>query len=194
MEEEKKGTSEEGTEEESSASGEEKTVPLERFNEVYGQLKDVRKEIESLKTEKKAGGLSPEQEKELQAQEYLEKLIVKTLDKKDQESKQAKETGDKAHKESVDSTLSLNPDVKRADFVKFLAEEANKYGVSNVEGAMNLYKQMNKSVLEAAQKAKDELKKKPGAISNEGSGGKSTPDDTGKSLNQIADEIIRGMK
>ena len=192
MEEEKGGTLE-GVEGE-SPTPEDKTVPLERFNEVYGQLKDVRKEIDSLKTEKNKGGLTPDQEKELQAQEYLEKLIVKTIDKKEQTTKQAQEQEQKEFESSVDSTLSLNPDVKRPEFVAFLEKEADKYGVTTVEGAMNLYKQLNKTVLEAAQKAKEDLRKKPDSLQNEGSGGKKLPDDSGKSLNQIADEAIRGLR
>lgn len=197
MEEEEKeetSTEETSTEESSASEEDKKTVPLERFNEVYGQLKDVKKEIESLKTKEAKTGLNPEEEKELKAQEYLQGLIEKTLSKREEQAAQAKVRAEKELKENIEETLSLNPDVKRTDFVKFLENEADKYGVNTVAGAMNLYRQINKTTLEANQKAKDELKKKPSSLSNEGTGGGKAPDDTGKTLRQIAEEAIRGLK
>ena len=63
---------------EDTQSGE-KMIPESRFKEVYGQMKNLEREITTLKSKESGSGLTEEQQKELQAKEYLKSLLKETL-------------------------------------------------------------------------------------------------------------------
>ena len=171
----------------------EQTVPIHRFQEVYGKMKSLEQDITALKNQGEKSGLSEEQRKELQAKEYLKGLLKETL----AEDKKSKETAEQAEaqqfKEQVGEVLDINTDVKKSDFLKFLETEADSYGIEDVKGAMNLYRKLNNLSKEVAEKTKKELSQKPSLPSHEGgSAMKEYPEDKGKSLWQIAKEAVRG--
>ena len=172
---------------------EEKAVPYTRFKEVNDKMKTLEGEITALKTQKSDGGLSPEQKKELEAKTYLKNLLKETMD----ETKTAESQKEKAELEKFDQDvseiLSVNADVKKDDFLKFVEEEAATYGIESVDGAMKLYRKMNDLSKEVSEKTKKELLGRPKLPEHEG-GGKQEPSDAGKSLWQIADEVIKGVK
>ena len=165
---------------------EEKSIPYSRFKEVNDDLKTLKQEIAGLKTQKSDGGLSPEQQKELDAKTYLKSLLTETLN----ENKQVESQKEKAELEKFDSdvseSLSVNTDVKKDEFLKFIEEEASAYGIESVDGAMKLYRKMNNLTKEVSEKTKKEMLGKPRLPEHEG-GGKEEPSDAGKSLWEITD-------
>lgn len=173
---------------------EEKTVPYGRFKEVNEEKNRLEQEIASLKNQKRDGGLSPEQEKELQAKQYLKSLLKETLAEEEKAKQEAEATELKQFEASVDEVLALNPAVKRDDFLKFIEEKSDEYGIQTPEGAMKLYLDLGKLSKDALDKAKDELRGKPKLPHHEGEGGSKQVDDTGKSLYQIASEAIANLK
>lgn len=173
---------------------EEKFVPYTRFKEVNDKFKTLEGEIAALKTQSKEdGGLSPEQKKELEAKTYLKNLLKETLD----ETKQAESAQEKAELErfekDVEESLSIHTDVKKEDFLKFIEEDAPAYGIESVDGAMKLYRKINDLSKDIAERTKRDMKSKPSFPTHEG-GGSSDANDAGKSLWQIADEVIKNLK
>lgn len=170
---------------------EDQSVPYHRFKEVLDKTKTLETEIQSLKVTKGKDGLTPEQEKELQAKEYLQKLIKDELHaEKEAKEKQEKQEQEK-FEEEIDEVLARNTDVKRDDFLKFIQEKGEKYGVTGVAQAMSLYRDFESLSKEA--KAKDDKDKKPPVLSHEG-GEKIYEEDKNKSIFGIAEDAKRGLK
>ncbi|KKL08000.1 hypothetical protein LCGC14_2580320 [marine sediment metagenome] len=182
--------------ESSTPKEEEKTtVPYERFKEVNDKMRNLETEIQGLKSQKDESGLNTEQKKELEAKEYLKGLLKETLtEQKDESTKEEQAQQEKFDKDVAD-ILSVNTEVKKDDFLKFVEKEADTYGISSVEGAMLLFRKINNIKTETAEDTRRDIDKKPGIPSTEGGGGGSkTPEtDKGKSLNQIADEVTRDL-
>jgi len=172
---------------------EEKVVPYARFKDVNDKFRNLEQEISALKTKKEDGGLSTEQKKELEAKTYLKKLLSETLE----ETKTAETEREKAElvkfESEVEEVLSVNTDIKKDEFLKFIEEEASKYGIESIDGAMKLYRKMGDVEKNVAERTKRDMKSKPVFPSHEGSSGGET-NDNGKSLWQIADEIISNLK
>lgn len=200
MDEEKKEVSSETSVEEPSTSeteesaGDKKpdtpTVPLERFREVYGKVKELEEEISTLKAKPE----TPEQDKELQAKMYLKNLYKEILQEEQAVSSKKEQREISDFNAEVDDVLLVNPGIKREDFLKFIEEKSEDYGLESVSGALKVYKDLRAVAQTASEKAKEELKKKPGLPSHEGGGSKPAYDDKGKSLQDIAQEVARGLK
>lgn len=177
-------------EDDNLGSSPEKTVPLERFQEVYGEMKALKDEVNLLKekSDTQPGGLTPQQKQELEAKEYLAKLIderlTETSSKREQE--EVKELQEFASE--LETVLEMNSSVDKEQFMKFLEEEADNYDVSSVKGAMAVFKKINSSTEEGKVKAKEDLARKPNLPSSDFGGGKSSYEDKGKSFYQIAEE------
>lgn len=170
----------------------EKFVPESRFKEVYGQMKTLEREISSLKEQKQEGTLTEDQQKELQAKTYLKGLLKETLAEQEKEVS-TKETQELSEfEEELSGVLSVHSDVKKNDFLVFLEKEGDDY--SSLEAAVRGYKRLNETAQQASDKAKRDALKKPSIPFSEGARSGSNenyPDDSKKSLWQIAQEAIR---
>jgi len=166
----------------------EQTVPIGRFNEVYKKTKELEEKIGTLKTDK-GEQLTPEQQKEQQARNYLKGLIKEERDAFLEAEKEAKAKEQAEFEEEVDDILAIHTDVKRGDFLKFIETKSDEYGVKSVKGAMRLYKDLGKIKSETEEETKDNLSKKPNLPKSEGAKPKSLPDDSGKSYEQIQREV-----
>jgi len=175
---------------------EEKTVPYSRFKEVNDGRKQLEERIKTLEEKKQDTGLTTDEKKELEAKQYLEKLVNETVEKREKTQKEKEEHETATFKREVDEILDLNPDVKRAEFAAFLEKEADKYGVESVKGAMTLYKDLQKLKTETTDKTKKEIAAKPKSLQPGGGGGEINwaEKDKGKSLSQIASEVIKDLK
>lgn len=181
------------TPEEESSTPEERTVPYERFKEVNSKLHQTEAEVQSLKTQKRDEGLTPEQEKELQAKTYLKNLLKETITDVEKERSQQETEEQKSFEREIDDSLLINSDVNRADFLKFVENKADKFGITTVTGAMLLYREMNNLSKESADKAKRDVLRKPGLPSSDGGSGTRKYDDSGKTMSQIAEEAKRDL-
>ena len=170
---------------------EEKSVPVGRFNEVYKEKKELEQKLEEAKT-----STTPQAKtKEEQAEEYLSKLTEKALDKRELAQKAAQAKEKKEFNAEVDDLLSVHTDVKKDEFLKFMEENGDKYGVKSVKGAMSLYKDLVVLKKNTAEETKDSLSKKPGLPKSEGiPGSGKTYDDKGKTLEQIKEEAIAELE
>ncbi|MFA5037937.1 MAG: hypothetical protein WC479_12270 [Candidatus Izemoplasmatales bacterium] len=176
------------------SSPEEKTVPYERFKEVNDNLKTLKEEIDTIKNAStQPGGLTPQQKQELEAKEYLAKLIDERLSETETNRNKAEEEELKSFKSELDNVLELNSSVDKDKFMKFLEDEADDYGVQTVQGAMNLYKKLNDTSKEAQETAKRSLSSKPNMPSSDGNGGGESYDGKGKNFYQIADEAKKSL-
>ena len=161
-----------------------KTVPLSRFNEVYGEKKALEEKLKEKEV--------PDDKKEQEAKNYLKNLQRETLKEIRAEEEKAKEQELANFNKEVAEILELNSDVKKADFLKFIEEEAEKYGVQSVSGSMSLYRKFEEVSKTSSDKTKREISSKPKLPSNEG-GGNETYNDSGKSLYQIANEAKKEL-
>jgi regulator of replication initiation timing len=179
--------------EESSTSEEEQkpTVPLERFNEVYGkmksyeeQIKAVSQDINALKQKGRDEGLNETEKQELEAKNYLKNLIQETQKEIHESEKSAKEQELANFAKQVDDAL-IDSGVKKSDFLDFLEKDADEYEFGSVKAAMNFYKKHKLT-------EEKEPKEKPSLPNSDASpGGKQTYDDTGKSLRQVLNELTK---
>jgi len=167
----------------------EQTVPISRFNEVYKKTKELEEKIGTLNTDKDI--LTPEQQKEKQAEEYLSKLTEKVLEKRESARKEAEAKEQAKFEEEVDDILAIHTDVKRDEFLKFVEKKSDEYGVKSVKGAMKLYKDLGKLKSETEDELKDNLSKKPNLPKSEGASPKTPTDDSGKTYEQIQREVER---
>ena len=170
----------------------EQTVPISRFNEVYKKTKDLEQEIGTLKTKGSEEQLTPEQQKERQAEDYLSKLTEKVLEKRETAKKEAEAKEQREFEGEVDDILAVHTDVPRDEFLKFIEKKSDEYGVKSVKGAMKLYKDLGKLKSETEEETKENLSRKPNLPKSEGTSSLKTPaDDSGKSYEQIQQEVER---
>lgn len=191
---EQKGATPAETGEKAAATPTVESVPKERFDEVYGQMKELERTVKDLQTKSDRGETTPEQEKELQAKTYLKNLLKETLTEKEREEQEAKAKEEREFRTEVEEVISKNPGTKRDDFMAFLEKEGDDY--ASVASAMKAFKRLGEISTKAKEEAKEELKKKPSMPSNDGgSGGTWTPEnDKGKTMWQIAAEAVKGIK
>jgi len=175
-------------EEETSTS--EQSVPYSRFKEVNEKAKSTEQELQTLKAEK--GVLTPEQQKEKQARTFLKGLVKEQLQEEEEERKATEAKEQKEFESNVDDVLSVNTIVDRTEFLKFIEDNSNKYGITTVKGAMKLYKDLNKIKDETVEQTKENLAVRPKLPKSQGAGD-ITPDHSGdkqKSYEQIVSETI----
>ena len=189
------GAAPEGAEDSPPQESKGETVPIGRFNEVYKETKELKEEVAALKGKAEPGTQTPEAQKEADAEKYLDNLLDKRLDARETAAKEATAKEDTELKESIDNTLSINTDVKREEFLKFMEEKRDTYKFQSVEGAMSIYRDMNNLTKEVQEKTKEDMGDKPSFPKTEGapSGGE-TIDDSGKTLQQIANEAVSAKK
>lgn len=168
----------------------EQTVPISRFNEVYKKTKELEQEVGTLKSK---GGeqLTPEQQKERQAEEYLSKLTEKVLERRESAKKEAEAKEQKEFEGEVDDVLAIHTDVPRDEFLKFIEKKSDEYGIKSVKGAMKLYKDLGKLKSETEDEVKENFTRKPNLPKSEGTSFKPPADDSGKTYEQIQQEIER---
>ena len=171
---------------EEDSSTEEKTVPYSRFKEINEQKKTAEQERDSLK--QKEGVLTPEQQKEKQAKDYLRGLIKEEREAILKAEKDAETQEQKKFEEEVSDILDVNPEVDKEKFLKFIEKDSNEYGISSVKGAMKLYKDMGRVKTDTEEATKEKLSKKPNLPKSEGTPIGTPPDDSNKTLDQIAEE------
>lgn len=179
------------TGEDTSESDKSQTVPIGRFKEVYSKTKELEQQIQDLKGKESDKGLSQEEQKELQAKNYLKGLLKETLDEQKQHEEQATQEEQNKFNEEVDEQLSVHTDVNRDDFLKFVEDKGEEYGTTSVKGAMKLYRDLNNLKKSASEEVKEDLSKKPNLPSHEGGSSESHVDDSKKSYQQIVEEATR---
>ncbi len=179
--------------ESSTSEASEKMIPESRFNEVYGKMKTLEREIGTLKEGKRDGTLSEDQQKELQAKEYLKGLLKETLSEQERTKQEQEQQEVREFKDKVETVLAIHTDVKKDDFLKFLEEEGDDY--ASVDAAMKVYKRLSETAKDASEKAKQSISKKPKLPSSEGTGGSVdyAESDKGKTMWQIAQEAAREL-
>jgi len=170
-----------------------KTVPYERFKEVNDKLHEVGAKVAELE-KKGSSGLTPEQEKELQAKTYLKNLQKETFAEIEKEKQEAQAQEQRDFEKSFNEALAANVDVKREDFKKFLEENGDDF--ATVTSAMKHFKTIDKATKESYEKAKSDLTGKPRSPANEGMGGgmERPAEDKGKSIYEIAQEAVAALR
>jgi len=167
---------------------EDKPVPYHRFKEVNDQLKELREMVKP----KDNSAKTPEQEKEEKAKEYLKNLHKEVL-AEEQKAKQIQEEKElKDFKEQLSEVLSVNTNVKRAEFEKFLETDGDDY--SSIASAMKAFKRFNEIETKGKEKGKEEMKGKPKMPSHEGPQAEAPVEDKTKSIRQIAEEAIGSLE
>ena len=159
-EEEIKEEGQEGAEEGKDGEGEPsgKVVPLENLQAVQAEKIRIEGELKELKD--KPGVTKEEvEDKEQKAEKYLETLVGKVFDKREQAAKENTTKEENQFETDVNNVLSIHTDVKRDDFVKFIEEKGEKYHVTSVEGAMQIYRDINKLTGEAKEEGKKDADK-----------------------------------
>lgn len=191
------GSKKEG-EGEGEGNGEQKFVPYSRFKEVNNKVKELENAINNtnnLQAKKDEGkALTPEEQKDLNAKNYLKGLLKETLEEQEKSKQEATAKELKEFNASVDNVLEINPDVKKDEFLKFIEENEDKYKFSSVDGAMAIYKDLNKVKSEAKEQGKKEVQNRPKFPANEGSPAPKSYDTKGKSFSQIAEEAKRELE
>ena len=177
-------------EEESSTS--EKTVPYKRFKDVNEAKNVAEQKLQTLETQK-TETLTPDQQKEKQAKDFLKGLVKEQLEA-DAKTKKATETKEQKEFESnVDDAIVANPKIDKNEFKKFIEDNAEKYGITGVSGAMKLYKDMNKIKDDTVEETKENLAAKPKLPKSKGVADTTTDysGDKDKTYEQVQEEIIR---
>lgn len=192
LEDVKEEGSEETTTEESSTT-EEKTVPYDRFKEVNDSKKGLEEEVKTLK-DSQPDKLTPEQEKEKQAEEYLSGLVKKEIDKNVKTQKDAEVAEEQEFNQDVQDVLDENQDIKKADFLAFIEKEGDNF--ANVKGAMSIFKQIGSKTKDAKAEGQEEERSKPELPSSEGGAVEFTdppPEDKNRTLSQVVQDVVKGM-
>lgn len=174
--------------EEKDEEKKEQFVPESRFKEVYGKMKELERDVSTLREGKKEGTLTEEQTAELKAKEYLKGLLKETLAEEKSRETQSEKAEIEKFETDVKEVLSIHSDIKKEDFLDFLEKDGDDY--SSIAAAMKGFKRLLEKEKDGTEKAKKDLSKKPSLPSSEGSGYNPNkyPDDKGKSLWQIAQE------
>lgn len=169
---------------------EEKTVPYSRFKEVNEQKKTAEQERDSLKKTTEPQ-LTPEQQKEKQAKDYLRGITKEVLAEEKKAVKEEEVQEQKKFEDEVSDILAVNTDIDKDEFLKFIEDNGDKYGITSVKGAMTLYKDMGKAKTDTEEKTKEDLAKKPNLPKTEGAKPEKSVDDSEKTFQQVVDEELR---
>ena len=173
-----------------SSTDKDKTIPYDRFSAVVQERNELREKLSKGETARKdeVKTLTPEEKKEVDAKQYLKNLYKEVITEETAQRKQMEEQELKAYNTEVNTALELNTDVKREDFLKFVKEKSESYGVKSITGAMALYKDLNKSVLDAKDQGQKEILNRPKTPTNEGQTSTKSEDTSDKSFYQLAQE------
>lgn len=171
---------------------EEQKVPYSRFKEVNDKVGKLEQEISSLKTQKAGGGLTPEQDKELKAKEALQKFIDEGLEKREKARQEQEANEQRQFEDEVNEVLANNTDIKKPDFLDFIEKKSEKFGITTVKGALELYRHLDT----VKKEGYEEAFKKPGMPSHEGGVERiePKPEDKGKSFSQITNEVQNELR
>ena len=178
-------------EESSTLEEEEKTVPYNRFKEVNEAKKEAEQKIQTL--EEKGDVLTPEQQKEKQARDYLKGLVKEQLGEEAKAKKAEEVQEQKKFESDVDDVLTVNSKVDREEFLKFIEDDSKKYGITDVTGAMELYKDLGKIKSDTAEETKENLANKPNLPKSEGTAEikQDLSGDKNKTLQEITEEAMK---
>ena len=177
----------------SPGAGEGQYVPYHRFQEVNDRLGELKEQIAALEQKKQEDNISPSEQKELEAKQYLEKMTRDVIEKMDKErvSKEGDEL--KQFDKEVGEALEAHKDIKRDDFLKFLEESGDDY--ASVASAMKGYKRLESAKEDGKKDAKLDIAGKPGLPRSEAAaGGGTQAEDKGKSIFQLAEEAKARLK
>ena len=161
------------------------TVPKSRFDEVYSKQKEAEKELADLKAKQTEDGAPSAEDKAFEDKVRIasEKISKEKTDASTEEQKQ--------HDTDVDNILTVYTDVDRDNFTKFIEENSEKYSITSVQGAMNVYRDINKMAAETEEQTKQRLLQKPALPRNEGNPSPGAIDDSNKTIEQIAEEAAQ---
>lgn len=187
------GDNSEETTDSSSETKTEQAVPYDRFKQVNDQKRELEERIQDLEKKDSTGSLTPEQQKELQAKTYLKSLLSETLEEQKKSQEAAEKAEQRKFEQDVDDQIVANPEVKRAEFVKFLEKEGDDY--SSVSAAMKGFRRLNETAKEAAEKTKENFERKPKMQTSQGAGGgafsEPPAEDKDKSFWEIARDAMK---
>ena len=171
---------------------EEQTVPYQRFKDVNEAKKEAEQKLQTLEAEK-GETLTPEQQKEKQARDYLKGLVKDQLDEETKSKEVAETQEQKQFDSEVDDVLAVNSKVDREEFLKFIEDDSKKYGITDVTGAMELYKDLGKIKSDTVEETKENLAKKPNLPKSEGTAEtkQDISGDKDKTIQQLTEEIIK---
>lgn len=190
------GDGSDSTTDSSSETKTEQAVPYDRFKQVNEQKRELEQRVQELEKKDSQGTLTPEQQKELQAKSYLKNLLAETLDEQKKSQVAAEKAEQQKFEQDVDEQIVKQPDVKRADFLKFIEKEGDDY--SSVASAMKGYLRLEQVSKETEQKTKENFDRKPSMPTSQGAGGgtftEPPADDSKKSFWEVASEAMRGSK
>ena len=178
------------TSEESSAS--EQTVPYDRFKEVNDSKKELEEKVSTLEKDAPEK-LTPKEEAEKQAKDYISGLVAEELTKKETAKKEADTTEERKFNQDVQDALDENQDAKKADFLKFVDEQGENF--TSVKSAMSFFKQLGSTAKDAKAEGQEEERSKPDLPSSEGETVELTEapkEDANKSFRQVIAEAMRG--
>lgn len=191
---------EEGTEETPETTTEEsstteQTVPYSRFKDVNDDKKELETEVKTLK-ESQPDKLTPEEQKNKLAEEYLSGLVKKEIDKQTETDTQTEKAEQKEFDEQVNEVLDANTDIKRPDFLKFIEDNDKEFEFSSVNSALKVYKALNTTAKDAKAEGKEDILNKPELPSSEAGNVESTEpptEDANRTLGQVVQDIVKGM-
>lgn len=177
------------------------SVPYERFKEVVDDKNTYRKQLddlnEKIKDSEQKNTLSNDEKKELNDNKDLASKIEEILENREKRATEKEKAEQRRFEREVENQLDVYPDVKKNDFLKFMENEADEYGIKDVSGGMKLFRKLNDLTEKTKDEAKKEILSKPYMPRSEGTGGQkadTSKEDKGKSLSQIAGDIIQSMK
>jgi len=164
-----------------------KTVPYSRFKDVNEAKNKAEQELQTLKT-------TPDQKKEEKAKKFLKGLVKEQLEE-EKEAKKASETKEQKEFDSnVDKVITANPKVDKAEFLKFIEDNSDKYTITTVKGAMKLYKDLNQIKDDTVEQTKEDMGKKPKLPKSKGAADTTidyVETDKDKTYEQVQEEIIK---
>lgn len=178
---------------EESSTPEDKTVPYDRFKEVNDLKKEAEDKVKTLEADK-PGELTPKQQEEKQAKDYISSLVSEEVDKRESALKSKETQEEEQFSQDVQDSLDENQDIKKDDFVKFLEDQGESF--TSVKAAMTVFKQIGKNVKDAKAEGREEEQAKPDMPSSDAGAAQEVEvpaEDKGRSFTQVTQDIIRGL-
>jgi hypothetical protein len=177
------------------------SVPYERFQEVVENKNNYKTQLNELNSKIKEleqkNTLSGNEKKELNDNKDIASKIEEILENREKRKIEKEKIEQRKFENDVEKELDVYPDVKKTEFLKFMENEADEYGIKDVSGGMKLFRKLNDLTEKTKDEAKKEILSKPYMPRSEGTGGQkadTSKEDKGKSLSQIAGDIIQSMK
>ena len=170
-------------------------VPYDRFAEVNRERRELEQKVEELQksNEQSPNPSQADVDKEAQAREYLRNLVREENEAAKLAEKEATVAEQKKFEQDVEDVLSVHTSVDKDEFVKFIEDESEEFGITSVDGAMKLYLKFNQLSEEKAEEGKKEVLAKPKLPRSEGVRAEAPADDSHKSLRELANEITTGL-